>query len=371
MLRRILTTFLITAGLLAAQGEDLPQWADGLSGPMLITVIKNNISSVNPIDDLQLGSTLLELDGKNGSVYCTIDRQNYTLSDFEQGVADGIRIVPMSWLTGGVASADLANDLHNIFVSPVTFIEKRRDVGPGVPVTNILFDNGVVKIGENSESTGVWSFPEEASGEFARAMMYMIVRTIGTFYVGGSMSFVNPWPQDGLYLHRDVAALLLDYHNAHPATAAEIARNNQIKRLQGNSNPFVEYPMLANAVWDSNYTVPDLGNNGDDGGDTSGKDDGNGNNNDNDNEGSDKENDGNNDNPGVEDEVPTGNLKGIYTVDDQWIFLSSPYVPLNASWSINGVKVEDRIAISSLEKGRHELKFEAGKVKGKVMIEIR
>ncbi len=42
---------------------------------------------------------------------------------------------------------------------------------------------------------------------------------------------------------------LLEWNNAVPVDEFEIQRNNRIYEYQGNRNPFIDYPELANKVF--------------------------------------------------------------------------------------------------------------------------
>ena len=44
-------------------------------------------------------------------------------------------------------------------------------------------------------------------------------------------------------------ALLLKWHREDPVSQKEIDRNNGIQKTQGNRNPFIDYPYLAEYIW--------------------------------------------------------------------------------------------------------------------------
>ena len=65
-------------------------------------------------------------------------------------------------------------------------------------------------------------------------------------------------------------------------------------------------------------------------------------------------------------------LRAIYSIStDKKIDLYSPYIPTDATWTIDGVAVESRsIETNKLGLGEHELRFESTTIKGKLKIKI-
>ena len=43
--------------------------------------------------------------------------------------------------------------------------------------------------------------------------------------------------------------LLMKWHRQDPVSRKEIDRNNGIQKTQGNRNPFIDYPYLAEYIW--------------------------------------------------------------------------------------------------------------------------
>ncbi|MBQ7853553.1 MAG: hypothetical protein IJ352_00820 [Muribaculaceae bacterium] len=65
-------------------------------------------------------------------------------------------------------------------------------------------------------------------------------------------------------------------------------------------------------------------------------------------------------------------LRATYSIsNDEKIYLFSPYIPADVSWTINGTKIEgDFIETKSLGMGEHELRFQSATIKGKLKIKI-
>ncbi len=103
---------------------------------------------------------------------------------------------------------------------------------------------------------GVFEPPDADKGRVARALLYMDVR-----YFGGTGEFDlvledSHTPVSGAGRMGNLTTLL-EWHNAFPPDAAEIARNDAAYCLppprpateQGNANPFIDNPGWADIVW--------------------------------------------------------------------------------------------------------------------------
>jgi len=94
-------------------------------------------------------------------------------------------------------------------------------------------DRGNTKFG-----TGASYFEpvDEAKGDVARIIFYMLTRysqsdSYGVTKVAQSMN------------------MLLEWNELDPVDALEIQRNKVAEGIQGNRNPFIDYPELADAIW--------------------------------------------------------------------------------------------------------------------------
>ncbi len=86
-------------------------------------------------------------------------------------------------------------------------------------------------------------------GDVARALFYMAVRYNG-------LSLVNGNPVDSTVGQMGDLASLLAWNLADPADDFEMHRNNYIATWQQNRNPFIDYPLLANYIFGSNFGEP-------------------------------------------------------------------------------------------------------------------
>lgn len=136
--------------------------------------------------------------------------------------------VPQSWF--GKKSTPKA-DIHHLFTEQVQCNGSRGN-----------FPLGEVENGKEIESCGIVQErgrgfePHAGKGELARATMYFVTRYPGE--VGNSNNEMK---------HADLAELL-KWHKEYPVTDFERHRNETIQDAQGNRNPFIDFPELAEKV---------------------------------------------------------------------------------------------------------------------------
>lgn len=97
---------------------------------------------------------------------------------------------------------------------------------------------------------------DQYKGDFARGYMGALLRWAGdhqAFTSGdGSKIFSGNYTATGKFgLTNYGIALLMKWHREDPVSQKEIDRNNGIQATQGNRNPFIDYPYLAEYIWGS------------------------------------------------------------------------------------------------------------------------
>lgn len=146
-------------------------------------------------------------------------------------------------------------DLFNLFPSDGAANGRKSNHPIGEVTEAPMFDNGVTRVGKSTSYREdslitVWEPADEWKGDFARTYFYM-----ATCYE----DYVDSWQTDeGLLmveknryptLRSWVSNLLLAWSVADPVDDIERARNEAVCRIQGNRNPFVDYPQLASYIW--------------------------------------------------------------------------------------------------------------------------
>lgn len=339
-------SFLICAGLClltipganAAHGE-----LDGLKGAELKEAVAVHYRPLSPVESLSNPGgvweafRLTDCDG-DGQV---IDRFSESTHRFPSdgysapAAMEITAVTPPQWW--GLTLNDptgAARDLHNLLPAPAGTSTIKKSYPPGI-VGDAVHDNGIWKAGScmvEGVEINCYQPPRGMEGDFARAVMYVISvypcdfwKNLGeNFLADNSYPTLQPWAR----------RLLMAWHHADPPDERERRRNNAVAAIQGNLNPFVELPSLADHIWGEKSGEPFS--------------------------------------PPDEPEPAAMPLRGIYSLEDPRIDLVSPYVPDDAEWSVDGKPTTEKHLIpSNLGKGVHELRFSATGATGKIKIEIR
>ena len=154
--------------------------------------------------------------------------------------------VPQSWFN---EASPMVSDLMQV-VPTDGYVNGRRSNYPYGDVASASYtsQNGS-KLGTSAVSgyTGTVFEPiDEYKGDFARIYFYMSVCYMDKNLSATSESMFNqgslkPW----------ALTLLIQWSNQDPVSQKEINRNNAAYQLQGNRNPFVDYPELVGKIYGS------------------------------------------------------------------------------------------------------------------------
>lgn len=155
--------------------------------------------------------------------------------------------VPQSWFS---EASPMKSDLYHVLPTDARVNNFRGSLPYGVvsdhssPVCNDAKALGWVEDGSYFEPV------DEFKGDIARIYFYMATRYAnncsswsGGMFGNGNEGFVS-----------SVATMLLNWHKNDPVSQKEINRSNGIQPIQGNRNPFVDYPDLAYHIWGDKKT---------------------------------------------------------------------------------------------------------------------
>ena len=257
----------------------------------------------------------------------------------DNGVID--RILPTDWWKNTTPDYGdtVSLDMHQMFICQAGFPEIKKDYPPGLVITPTYSDDTwTVGYGVISGNQ-VWTYTPPAGfrGDFARAIFYMASLYPVEMWNGLGINLFgdNTYPT----LNRHSTALLLQWNSEDPVDERERQHNRTAHDTQGNRNPFVDAPELAEYIWGKKSQLPWNGTEA-----------------------------------GPEPVTPSYTVKDLtatYQLTDT-IYLHSPYVPEHASWSINGTTVnDDRITAVSLGAGMHELRFSSPEISGNLKIRVK
>ncbi len=139
-------------------------------------------------------------------------------------------------------------DLHHLNPSDQT-ANSRKSNYPLAELESVSWENGVTFVGKatiNGSSINAYEPCDEYKGDFARTFMYMFTCYQDLTYEYTWMNYESstyptfkPWAVE----------LLLKWHKQDPVSEKEINRNNAVYAVQGNRNPYVDFPQLAEYVW--------------------------------------------------------------------------------------------------------------------------
>ena len=95
---------------------------------------------------------------------------------------------------------------------------------------------------------------DEYKGDFARGYFGTMIKWANGDYQAftsgdGSKIFSSNYSTGSFGLTKYGVALLMKWHRQDPVSQKEIDRNNGIQQTQGNRNPFIDYPYLAEYIW--------------------------------------------------------------------------------------------------------------------------
>jgi len=94
---------------------------------------------------------------------------------------------------------------------------------------------------------------DEYKGDFARGYFGTMIKWAGDYQAftkgDGGEIFSSNYSTGAFGLTQYGVALLMKWHRQDPVSKKEIDRNNGIQQTQGNRNPFIDYPYLAEYIW--------------------------------------------------------------------------------------------------------------------------
>jgi len=234
----------------------------GKNGPILKTVLHNIIKGHNSLLYQDLWAAFENTDAKsNGKVW-----DMYT--DIPNGIPNFIFSFGTnqcgnysgegdcfnrehSWpkeYFGGDNSYPMYSDLHHLFATDGWVNNKHAAFPFGMVNSTTYTSSNGTKLGTGSTYPGysnkIFEPIDAYKGDFARAYFYMSTR-----YESEDATWQNWEMANGAELTPATIILLLLWHNNDPVSQKEIDRNEAVFLLQGNRNPFIDYPQFADCIW--------------------------------------------------------------------------------------------------------------------------
>ena len=249
-------SFLSVLPIVAQPSASYYNKVDGLKKTELKLALKNiiiNHKQLTYASELPAAYTsVYYMDGQPSMVYDLFSTETY---EFSSNKWNKEHVIPKSWWGGAVNKA--YSDIFSVIPSETNANTQKSNYPIGT-VNRPKFDNGRIKVGSPMSGQGggyttVFEPADEFKGDFAR--IYFYVATCYSDIAWGSNSNVKSelvqedWPTLKPWLY----SLLLKWHNADPVSEKEKQINNDAEKMQGNRNPFIDYPALADYIW-GDYT---------------------------------------------------------------------------------------------------------------------
>ena len=260
-MKKLLSTFLSLLLTLVASGTVPPGYysaANGLKKDKLKQALHNIIGSAKTLDyGSGSGKTwygFYMVDRLENNQVC--DRYSYDKRYFSSGsysAVNGMNIehsMAKSWWGGSKNQAYC--DIHHLMPCETTINSKKSNYPMGL-VSNDKNGNGCTKVGTGSAgshgSINLWEPADEWKGDFARVYFYMSTCYSNLNWTSEGLNQLenNDWPT----LQRWTYELLLQWNAKDPVSDLEKKRNEGVYSIQGNRNPFIDYPELAEYIWGS------------------------------------------------------------------------------------------------------------------------
>ena len=146
-------------------------------------------------------------------------------------------------------------DLFNLYPADATANGRKSNNPIGIVDGTVSYTNGVTKVGKSSSYRAdslitAWEPADQWKGDFARTYFYMAtcyshMTSLWTTTEG----LLTVDPNSPLLMRPWVYNLMLEWAETDPLDEIEQQRCDAIYEIQGNRNPFVDYPELCYYIW--------------------------------------------------------------------------------------------------------------------------
>lgn len=189
-------------------------------------------------------------------------KQNATVYDlcsdevflYSSGVWNREHVVPKSWWGGGSNMA--YSDIVSVIPSYSKSNSDKSNYPPGMVDKSQSYKNsgrqwvGSPKSGYGGSASRVWEPYDEYKGDYARIYMYVATCYANLSWGSYNYGFKNgEWPTMDVWMYN----MLLEWHNNDPVSEKEKQINDDIYAQQHNRNPFIDYPSLADYIWNPEH----------------------------------------------------------------------------------------------------------------------
>lgn len=244
--------------------------AEGFSG-----LSYNGLWTAYYITDTIPGSTTQIIDMYGGCTFTSSNQDKGSGGTTECDKYNREHSIPKSWFGGSTDATSPGTDLFHVVPADKLVNNKRSNnafgevnsaeytssIGSklGTPKA-ITISNTMLYSGKdttvNCSTSKVFEPIDDYKGDFARGYFGTLLKWTDyskKFTTGdGAAMFSDSYTAAGHWgLTPYGIALLMKWHRQDPVSLKEIQRNNKVQLEQGNRNPFIDYPDLAEYIWGS------------------------------------------------------------------------------------------------------------------------
>lgn len=208
-----------------------PRAFDGLTGPALVHAIRESGQMTEHLGYRPAREAMFRvIDNVRGVVEGVYTGRKVRTTGIPSADGDDGMNTEHTWpQSKGVKGTPAKYDLHHLFPTN-TYANGRRGSYPfGVVGEHVRWQQSGSKLGHDGDGRVVFEPRDEMKGAVARALFY-----VSTLY--------------GLEIPQHEEVVLRQWNRDHPPTLEERTRNDEISRFQGNRNPFVDQPALADEI---------------------------------------------------------------------------------------------------------------------------
>lgn len=246
---------LLAASLSAFERASYYRSADGKSAATLKTALYKIVGNPNVKSYGSLWTYYYQTDRLSDNQ--VVDRYSYTKRYFTSNNGSAVsgmnkeHGIPQSWWGGGTTG--IGSDLQHVMPSESDANSLKSNYGMGV-VTSQTWTNGSIKVGKgtagNNGTVQLWEPADEWKGDFARIYFYIVTAYEEKSLVqqqGANSMQNNTYPK----LQPWAYELYMKWSKEDPVDERERQRNEVVYGIQGNRNPFIDYPGLEQYIWGS------------------------------------------------------------------------------------------------------------------------
>lgn len=235
--------------------------AEGLNKGALLNALESIVGEHTNVGYNGLWEVFKESDVReDGTIWDMYSTSRYTPGkDQNHGQASSVgdnynreHSMPKSWFNDDTSSP-MYSDAFHLYPTDSKVNEQRGNYpfGECANGTKLPSANGVDALGRLGRSTSgysgtVFEPDDQYKGDFARTYFYM---------AAAYNSLIDDWHSDQLagnsypVFSSWSVEMLMKWHRQDPVSKKETDRNEVVYRWQGNRNPFIDHPELAEYIW--------------------------------------------------------------------------------------------------------------------------